>query len=253
MTRKNWILLGGAGATAVAISALAVASGSKTIRTLAYFTGVAQRPGTQFAAIDYIPIASPNLVNLAMGRDVGDTNVPNQVLALTLECDLSASNVASLVVYDRTASNIVETIATSASFDFAYNVSTNGAGITASNKTNEIARFVSLFQIHEVGSATNALLGGFLTVAGRIHLDPGTGCPTQVVVALDSTSYDSTFADKEIPGYEDKDTNVTFRVRTGLAHMVGVIDLVGEGATNTVLVPLGYLSIRYDLPFTAGP
>ena len=74
-----------------------------------------------------------------------------------------------------------------------------------------------------------------------------------VAVALDTDTNDKVFADKEIPSNEDKDTNVTFRVRTGLAHMVGVIDFVGEGTTNTVLVPLGNLSIRYDLPVTAAP
>ena len=247
------VVLGGAGLTAVAISALAVGSGSKTFRTIAYFTGAAQRPATQLSAIDYIPIGGHNLVNLAMGRDVAATNVPNQVLALTFQCDLTATNAANLVVYDRTTSNIVGTIATSASFDFAHNVRTNGVGITTSSKTNEIARFVSLFQIQEVGSATNALLSGFLTVAGRIQIDPATGCPMPVAVALDTDPHDKIFADKEIPSYEDKDTNVALRVRTGLAHMVGVIDFVAEGTTNTVLVPLGNLSIRYDLPVTAAP
>jgi hypothetical protein len=252
MMSKNWLVLGGAGLTAVAISALAVGSGSKTFRTIAYFTGAAQRPATQLSAIDYIPIGGHNLVNLAMGRDVAATNVPNQVLALTFQCDLTATNAASLVVYDRTASNTVATIAASTSFDFAYNVRTNGVKIVSS-RTNELARFVSLFQIQAVGSATNTLLGGFLTVAGRVEIDPATGCPMPVAVALDTDSYDKTFADTEIPSYEDKDTNVAFRVRTGLAHMIGVIDLVGEGTTNTVLVPLGHLSIRYDLPVTAAP
>ena len=249
MIRKKWIVLGCAGLTAVAISAVALASGSKTFRTLAYFTAVAQRPYAQLPAIDYIPIGGHNLVNLAMGRDVADTNVPNQVLALTFQCDLSA---ASLVAYDRTTSNIVGTIANSTSVDFAYNVRTNGVRIVP-GQTNEVARFVSRFQIQEVGSATNALLGGFLTVAGRIQIDPATGCPMPVAVALDTDTNDKIFADKEIPSNEDRDTNVTFRVRTGLAHMVGVIDFVGEGTTNTVLVPLGNLSIRYDLPVTAAP
>ena len=36
--------------------------------------------------------------------------------------------------------------------------------------------------------------------------------------------------------------------RTGLAHLIGIVDLISNGETNNVLVPHGALSIRGELP-----
>jgi hypothetical protein len=246
MKTDTWFAFGLAGIAALTVAAFADGVGSETLRTTAYFLGAAQRPYTQLPAIDYPPVAGNNLVNLAMGRNVSDTNFPNQVLALTFPCDLSAAN---LVVYDRTASNLVGTVASSTSIDRVYDVQlVKVRGATA--KTNEVARFVAFLPILAGGTATNGLLGGYLTIAGRLQINPISGCPTNIPVASNKDSYDRGYALKEVPNKNDKDA-VKLSARTGLANIMGAIDLVSGGLTNTVLIPLGNLSIRYFLPLTA--
>ncbi len=66
-------------------------------------------------------------------------------------------------------------------------------------------------------------------------------------LSFDKDKYDKTFDDKEIPNNRDKDS-VHLTERTGLANIMGVIEFVQNGNTNALLVPLGNLSLRYDLP-----
>src|SRR6516164_2403305 len=111
MNGKKYLLIGALGLAAVA-SVFAIAATSKTFRTTGIFIGVAQGHDqvTGNPQFDELTLVGHNLVNLAMARSATDTNVPNQVMAMTINCDLSS---ASLVVYDRSTSNIVATIAES--------------------------------------------------------------------------------------------------------------------------------------------
>jgi hypothetical protein len=113
--------------------------------------------------------AGHNLVNLAMGRSVGDTNEPKQVMAMTFACDLSS---ASLVVYDELTSNVVATIATSTTMNSVEQQDVHESGPNR-------AHFVAVLQIGANGNPTNGLIDGYFTVAGRLNLDPTNGCPSQ--------------------------------------------------------------------------
>lgn len=239
MTGGKWLWL--AGVIAVAASVWAVTT-TTTTHTTAYLTGVAQRPLTQRPTIDVVPLAGHHLVNLAMGRSAFATNVPYQVLALTIPCDLTT---ASLVIFDQSTSNTIATIATSLSFDSVFSRVTIASGASQLGTTNEILRFIARLQILPIGSISNALLNGELTVAGRVHRDSVTGCPAPVPVALDVDRYDQTFLDKTVSNGRDKDTASAI-ARTGLAHVIGKLQLVSEWQTNTVLVPAGNFSIRRD-------
>ena len=229
-----------AGLTVATIAAVAAGVvGSKTFRTTGYFIGLTQgiNPVNGHPQYDYVNFAGHNLVNLAMGRNLTDTNFHKQVMAMTFECDLSA---ASLVVYDLATSNVVATIAKSTSVDSVKQRDVNRVGPNR-------AHFVTILQIGQNGNEANGLLSGYFTVAGRVNLDPLTGCPEPVLVSLDRDPLDKLADDIELPASDDPDS-VPLIVRTGLAHLIGVVDAVTEGTTNTVLVPYGGLSIRRGLP-----
>jgi hypothetical protein len=239
MKTNKRIFLGLAGLAAAAIAAYAAGVGSETFRTLGYFIGLVQGsdPVTGHLRYEDADFAGHNLVNLVMGRSVTATNVPRQVMAMTFECDLSA---ASLVVYDTLTSNVVATIAASTSVD---SVKQQDAGQKGPNR----AHFVARLQIGANGNPTNGVLGGYFTVAGRVNLNPVTGCPEPVIVGLDRDPLDALDNDIEVPPGDDADS-VPLTLRTGLAHLIGVLDAVTEGSTNRILVPHGALSIRRELP-----
>jgi hypothetical protein len=104
-----------------------------------------------------------------------------------------------------------------------------------------------VLQIGPNGNPTNGVLNGYFTVAGRLNLNPTNGCPQPVEVTLDRDPLDRLDGDAELSGNEDPDS-VPLTLRTGLAHLIGVVDVVTDGGTNTVLVPRGGLSIRRELP-----
>lgn len=234
---KSKLLLIGAGVlSVVAFSAIAdIVVPSKTFRTVGVFLGVTQGTNstTGYPKFDEVTFAGHHLVNLAMGRTAGDTNYPNQVMAMTVDCDLST---AQLVVYDKSVSNVVATIAHSTSMTV---VKQQGTNQPAPNR----ARFVAQFDVDANGNAQDGLVDGFFTVAGRLHLDPTTGCPQPVLVSVDNDPLDRFFGDKEIINRLDPDSDKLVK-RTGLAHLIGVVNAVTDGSTNTVLVPYGGLSIR---------
>jgi hypothetical protein len=101
---------------AAATSAGAIGANLETFRTLALLRGVAQGQDSVTGApqLDAVTLRGFQLVNLAMGRPIADISHPEQVLAMTIACDLDA---AQLVVYDRSASRDVATIAESKSVD----------------------------------------------------------------------------------------------------------------------------------------
>ncbi|MGP8239922.1 MAG: hypothetical protein ACLQVW_31520, partial [Limisphaerales bacterium] len=211
---------------------------NKTFRTLAYFIGLSQGTNSLTGDPEYVnnDFAGHNLVNLAMGRASDDT-VSNQVLAMTFACDLSS---ARLVVYDKATSNVVATIADSTMIN---SVKQQDKGETGPNR----AHFVAVVQLEQNGNATNGLVDGYFTIAGRLRLDPATGCPEPIAVHLDRDPLDGLVHDAEVPPKDDPDS-VALTFRAGLAHAIGVVDAVTDGATNTVLVPFGGLSIRRELP-----
>jgi hypothetical protein len=207
----------------------------ETFRTTAYFDGLTQ--GTN-ANGDLVykdaSLAGHNLVNLAMGRSVNDTNFPLQVLALTVDCDLSS---ASLVVYDESISNIVGGIASSSVIDIVKQQ--DSKKLAGPNR----AQFVATLNLFQTGNAANGLLGGYITIAGRINLNPTNSCP-QPVVVLGPDPFDN--VDVELPPNLDLDR--ALESHTGLAHATGDIMIVTGGNTETVLLPEGDLSIRRELP-----
>ena len=241
MTGKKIILLGAVGLAAAAVlSVWAISAGSPPVRTTAILTGVAQRPFTQIKTIDVLPLSGANLVNLAMGRSVGTTNFPKQVLALSFDCNLTTAN---LVVFDQSASNTIATLTTNLSFDFVQSPILSPAIANALGSTNELVRFIARLQVQPSGNVSNALRSGVLTVAGRVHRDAGTGCLAPVPIKFDVDSYDKTFLDKEVPRQKDRDL-VKVTARTGLAHVIGVLDVVADSLTNTVIIPTGNFSVR---------
>jgi hypothetical protein len=239
MKTKKRIILGVASLAAAAMTAYAAGVGSVTLRTIGCFIGLTQGsdPANGYPRFENADFAGHNLVNLAMGRSVADTNVPNQVLAMTFPCDLSA---ASLVVYDKLTSNVVATIAASTTIDSVVQQDNDQKGPNR-------AHFVAALQIGTNGNPTNGLLSGYFTVAGRLHLNPTNGCPEPVIVWLDRDPLDRRVDDVELPARDDPDS-VPLTLRTGLGHLIGVVDAVTDGNTNTILVPYGGLSIRRELP-----
>jgi len=244
MNAKKYALLGVAGLAVAAVTAYASVVPLKTFRTCGVFYGVTQGTNTVTGDPQYDEtiLGGWNLVNLAMGRNVTDTSVSNEVMAMTFDCDLNA---ATLVVYDLSTSNILNTIASSTSLD---SVKQEDAKETGPNR----ARFVGQFQIAHDGNTTNGLLGGYLTIAGRVHLNPETGCPETVLLKLDHDILDGLVGDREFPSKLDPDSD-KLTERAGLAHLIGVVDAIDNGNTNTILFPSGKLSIRRELPIAVAP
>jgi hypothetical protein len=228
---RGRILLAVAAMTAVAVSAWAIADASKIFRTLAYGVGVYQtQNGASKPVYGTQPLAGHDLVAAALGVPLG-TVLSNQVLALQVDCD---STTASLVVFDNITSNSVATIATSSSFTKVQQQDND----TAAFPNRE--RFVAQMSF----TPTNNLLGGFLTMAGRLQLDPTTGCPRAIRIEPDKL--DRYFEDFE--GRNNDDPTDHEVLRAGLGHAVGVVNLVfNDGTTNTVLLPFVALSVRHEL------
>ena len=224
MKSTRWIFLGLTSLAVVLTSAYALVT-TRTFRTAAQFYTFTQGKSTTTTFAGY------QLANLAMGRTATSTAAPNQVLALTLPCDFSS---ASLVVYDQTFAHIVATLASAGDLNPLVQIVTN--------RDNQV-RFLAQFQINHVGAPANGLLGGYLTVAGRIHANRTNGCPEAVSIRFDHDRHDHSFGDQDVPRSVDPDPTHT-NLRTGLAHGAGVIDVVQNGITNTMLIPYGFLSIR---------
>jgi len=217
---------------AVVLTALADGSSTRTFRTTAVVGAVLQVPNpvaTNTALLVPETFAGHDFVSWALGT----TNVlANMELALEINCD---SSQASLVVFDSSSSNNIATIATSTQI----NVLTGQNNPTAAGPNHE--RFVMQMDINP----NNYIVGGFLTIAGRVFLNPSNGCPQAVLVDTDH-EYDSLFEDayvKNLDNKSEKDKDIT-----GLAHLIGVANVLFEnGSTNTVLLPFGQLTMRRQL------
>ena len=239
MRIRNWNPLALLAVLAAATSAGAISANLVTFRTTALLHGIAQGKDTVTGAPQFDPVTLRGfeLVNLAMGRPVGDNSHPEQVLAMTIACDLSAGQ---LVVFDRFASRDVATIAESTSFDA---IRAQGPRAPAPNR----AHFVARFDVDENGNATDGIADGFVTVAGRLNLDPQTGCPHAVLISLDRDPSDKLLGNADLTSKDDPEEGKDV-LRAGHAHLIGVLDLFSGGNSEKVLVPVGRLSVRRPLP-----
>lgn len=221
MNVKKWIVLGVGFLIVAAASVWGGSSGFLTFGSAAYTITVSQTSDGGIPQYSYGSWWASNLVALALGTQP----TTNQTLCFAINCD---SSTALLLVYDAVTSNLT-TIAQTTSLDTVQEANlTTGA-------TNE-ERFVAVFDVQPVGN----LAGGYLTVAGRLHLD-ANGCPTAVSAAQDHNPLDKAMGDEDIVKFMPR-SNKGVTLRAGQAHFMGVLDVISSGQTNTVLVPTGHLT-----------
>jgi len=176
---------------------------------------------------EYALLDGSNLVTLALGTQP----TSNQVFAMEIDC---GSSQADLVVFDKSNSNIT-TIATSE----ITTVKQQGLRSTFVNEERFVAHFTVIAQ-------NNLAPGGFLTIAGRLHLDTN-GCPHAVLISLDKDPYDGIFSDKDVTD-TDQDAKIKDQLRAGQAHFVGLLNVIDSAShTNAWLVPLGHMTFRHQL------
>jgi hypothetical protein len=235
MKAKHWIAIGVATSTVAVLTALAVPIPTRTFRTTASINAVIQVANpvaTNTALLAFDTFAGHDLVNLALGQAL-TTVQSNLVLALEINCD---STFARLAVFDKNLSSNVVDIAGSTNI-FALTGQDNAA---AAGPNHE--RFVM-----RMGVNTNGfLIGGFLTVSGRVYLDPTNGCPRAVLVDTDR-SHDRALADAVVKDH-DADSKDKDKLMAGDAHLIGVVNVIFEGGTtNEVLLPFGQLTVKHQL------
>jgi hypothetical protein len=234
MRKKQFLAV--VGAVMAAASCVHAQDSLETFRTLAAGTGVYQTNDAASKPIYGLqPVFGHNLVAAAIGVPFSTpfTNsvLTNEVLAMQIDCE---STSASLVVFDKSTSNNIATIATSTSFDVVQQQNNDSHAFPNSE------RFVAQFAINP----QNNLLAGYLTMAGRLQLNPTNGCPRALRVQVDRL--DHLFADTGSANLDDPDDKDI--LRAGVAHAVGVVSVVFDnGTTNKVLLPLEELSIRRQL------
>lgn len=203
----------------------------ETFRTLAAGTGLYQSTNAAdkpaYATEEFL---GHDLVSAALGIPMG-TVLSNEVLALQIDC---GSTSASLVAWDNTNSTVLATIAVCSNLSIVQQQDVD----TTPFPNRE--HFVGQFAV----TPGNNLLGGSLTIAGRLQLNPTNGCPEAIRVKVDPL--DRLFKDSEGVNADDpKDKDI---LRAGLGHGVGTINLVFDnGTTNQVLLPFVELSIRHQL------
>lgn len=216
------------------VTAIAAVAGSayaddptETFRTLAGGTGIYQNYDTNSKPIYGVTkVYGHDLVAAAMGVQLG--TVTNPVLALVIDC---GSTTASLVAWDKVTSNVDFTIATSTSLDVVQQQDRD------TNAFPNRERFVAQFTV-----LTNGTLGGgYLTMAGRLSLNPTNGCPRAVKVEIDPL--DHVFYDFDGGKNLDDTTDKKDILRAGVGHFVGVVNV----GTNKFLLPFEAVSIRRQL------
>lgn len=229
MNAKKWV------AASVVVGVMAIAAvivfalpaPTRVFRTVVAMLTVQQ--GTDPLQFEYHLQDGSNLVALALGTEP----TSNQVFAMVINCE---STVANLVVFDESTSN---TFVIATSEDITTIKQQAITRLTAGHTNDE--RFVALFNV----VATNDLAGGYLTVAGRLHLDTN-GCPAAVLISMNRDAEDSSFDDKDVTDTE-QDAKVKDMYRAGEGHFMGVLDVISGGSTNSWLVPLGHMTFRRQL------
>ncbi len=231
MKAKKWIVAGLIATTAVVLTTWAIPEHSKTLRTTGSVTVAYQAPNplaTNTEILLFETLEGHDFVNLALGTALTTVRT-NEVLAMDFDCGSSA---ASLVVFDKALSSNIVTIAQSTSLTAL----TGQDNPDAAGPNHE--RFVM-----EMGINTNGfLIGGSLTLAGRVFLTPSNGCPATVLIDTDK-GHDRVCDDaslKDTYDKTDKDKSIS-----GDAHLIGVANVVTlTGSTNTFLLPNGQLTMR---------
>jgi len=197
----------------------------RAFRSAAYMIMVSQAGSGNTPKYNYEAALGRDLVALALGTDP----TSSQVLAVAIDCDSTAAN---LIVYDQSNSNMT-TIAQTTAFD-----KVKQADDTTGNTNQE--RFVAVFNVQPVGN----LAGGYLTVAGRLHLDTN-GCAEAVLKkqqSRDEAKYDKALGDQDVATKDPDMKKLKIKERSGQAHLIGVLDIISNGQTNTVLIPSGHLT-----------
>ena len=233
MKAKQWIAIGAAALVVAVLTALGAPVVAGTFRDTAAVNAVFQVPNpvaTNTALLAFDTFAGHDLVNLALGQAL-TTVETNRVLGLEISCD---STLARLVVFDTSLLSNVVDIAGSTNID----VLTGQDDPSAPGPNHE--RFVMRMAVNTNGF----LVGGFLTVAGRVYLNPTNGCPRAVLVDTDR-SQDKTIGDISVKNTDDK---VKDKEIAGDAHLIGVVNVIFEGGTtNVTLLPAGHMTLRRQL------
>ena len=230
MNLKKWTVVGAAVTVVAAVSVWAGSPKFRVFRTSAYMVTVSQISSNGVPKYNYAAGLARNLVALALGTNP----TSNQVLAIAINCDSTAAN---LVVYDQSNSNVT-TIAQTTAFDTVLQAD------DATGHTNQ-ERFVAVFDVQPVGN----LAGGYLTVAGRLHLDTN-GCAQAVLKnqqARDEDKQDKALGDQDVAKLDPDIKKLKLKERSGQAHLIGVLDVIANGQTNTVLIPSGHLTFCQQL------
>jgi hypothetical protein len=235
MKAKQWIAIGVAASAVAVLTALATPIVAGTFRTTASVNAVFQvpnpEPDTTNTVLAFDTFAGHDLVNLALGENLATVQT-NHLLALEINCD---STLARLVVFDTgLLSNVVDIAG-----------STNIYALTDQADPNH-ERFVMRMAVNTNGF----LIGGFLTVSGRIYLNPTNGCPRAILVDSDR-GHDKAFGDAVIKDGDgdskDKDKSIA-----GEAHLIGVANVIfeeagGSTSTNVTLLPSGQMTLKRQL------
>lgn len=222
---KRWIAVGVVTLAIAGVSVLAGSSQFRVFRAGAYTVAVSQTSSNAVPNCSYEAWVGHDLLVLALGAEP----TSNQVLAVAVDCDTTQ---ASLIIYDKSNSRMT-TIAQTSTFDKVLQ------GDARTGITNQ-ERFVAVFDVQSVGN----LAGGFLTIAGRLHLD-ANGCPTTVLASKDRDRFDRLIGDQDVARLGSDRRLLT--QRSGQAHLIGVLDVISSGRTNTVLIPSGHLSLCNQL------
>jgi hypothetical protein len=228
----------------LAASSVVWAQTNRTFRSPASFQGVFQGDVGGKPAYEFEHLIGADLVNLALGTALGTART-NEVLAFEVACD---SSNAELVVFNKaTGSNLV-TIATSSRITVVQQQDNARAAFP-----NRERFATEMNVVASVGSNANALVSGFVDVAGRLYLNPTNGCPRTVLVDTDrkqdsrcgdpkgvTQSTDLTVGHKKNKIKDDKEV-------AGRGHFHGALTAIIAGQTNTVVIPTGSLSIAKQL------
>jgi hypothetical protein len=234
MKAKKLMVAGLIATTVAAVTGFA-ASTNETFRAtgsvgIAYQFPAQFPPGATNLILQTVTYPDSEFVALALGTNA-TAEATNDVLAFEIDC---GSTVASLVVFDKATSNDVITVATS----------TKITALTAQDSESLVGPNHERFVIDMDINTNGFLIGGSLTVAGRMYLDPTNGCPRVAPVDTDNKE-DKLFGDTAIKDTEDKkDKSIS-----GEAHLIGVADVVDpeNGSTNTILLPFGHVTLRREL------
>jgi hypothetical protein len=122
------------------------------------------------AEIITVRLDDADIINLAMGRDLGTKPPENEVLGVTTRC---GDGILQWVVYDKDATNIAKIVG-----EFAPQIRTIGK-----KKKKDQMEDLSLLNILPNGSPTNAFLAGSLSADVESELDTN-GCMKNTTITM---------------------------------------------------------------------